>query len=126
KKEIGVSFEKEAGTFDILDYSPQKVVFGEGFPKAYPIELKINFSEEQTTELLKMITTVNDTINFEHHLIFRQGNNEAETKLQKETEEIKSDIALLKKQLVEGDTAKTFIGKIIIKKEASVYPQSAY
>lgn len=126
KKEFAVSFEKQAGTFEVSDYMPKKIVFGEDFQKEHLIELKIKFQNDETTELLKMITAENDTTKIEHHLIFQKGSTQAETNFQKGTEEIKSDIASLKKQLLEGDESKSHIGRIVIKKEATVFKNSAY
>src|SRR5690606_8914506 len=134
KREFNIKIESTSKNSTITSFSPKKMMFGEGFKKEQ--ELIVNFEdkegirihklkvEEEIEESANPDTTdeTDDPINKTTHLIFQKENSSpAVVRLKKTTEEIKSGLEMLKKQLKEGDSAKEYIGRFVIKQKATVF-----
>jgi hypothetical protein len=114
-----------------ITLSPWKLTFGSGYPESYV--LSMDLKKDTSIKVPSLITVTimidgnTDIIN--HHNIFFQPSTEVEksteAKLIKSNEEIKADINMLRSQLLNGDTSRTYIGKLSINKIASIVPYGA-
>lgn len=109
-------------TDNIISPKPAKYyTFGPDYPKEYQIGL--NFLKDKdtlSTEVVRLTLTDADT-NLPYDtltIVYQKGTGTkpvVESTLAKSVKEIKNDINELKRQILEGDTSSTYLGKFIIK-----------
>lgn len=125
---IKISYIGIDSTSATINPNPYKLTFGKNYPDTY--NLKVNFSGDTSLTLpglvrLEIIDEKNKDVLSTHEIFYQASKDspiDAEEKLLKSYEEIKSNLNTLRAQILDGDTSRTYIGKLIIRDTVHVVP----
>ncbi len=102
---------------------------GKGFPDNYPVTVKLlPDSTENVIDHVRLdlywVKSTGDSLLSHHDIYYQEFDPQhQERQFLRSTADIRNDINSLKAQLLDGDTSRTYIGKFIIKKSATIIPK---
>lgn len=130
--EIEQEGENKAISFN-QDDLPVKFTFGKNFPKKYQHTIKLLGDTSTAYNLLRIklywLKNEREKIELSKRLLFYEPFKSetiptSEKRFFKSVEDLKSDISTLRSQILDGDTSRTYIGKLLIGKKVRVIPYS--
>jgi|GEM_PF-1434770 len=112
---------------DVFSPKTRKMTFGAGYDPVQTLKIKLSADTSLTLPCMLKVTMKFDGTNREIGAgkeIFYQPSSDVsktiENKLIKSADDLKSDLSTLRAQLLDGDTSRTYIGKLVINGKATV------